>query len=547
MMAGRLVALLLLAGAAHSMVELGGTRRDRFVGHGVNHVLHHHKHALRADASNSTTYFYKDAVLDHFGSQGGAGKAWRQRYYTDETFWCGEGCPIFVYIGGEGPQGPPSHHMFMATLAEKHGALMVAVEHRFYGKSYPTPDMSNDNLRFLTSEQALADLVRLVTYLKSAPFTSGAPKDTASDPPLRLRASAQASAVVGFGGSYPGDLAAWVRLKYPQVFAGTVASSAPVYAEYNYEQYAEVVGAALKYPLIGGSGACFEQAKAGVAALRALVTSTTPMGTAPTIPEALKPCAPIASELDLSMYESVVFGNFQGTVQYNLEGRPPYVSDVCGALTNSSAGSALEALAAATALFSNMNAPFNERCVQSSWAADMIAPLRNATFDGQSAMRQWIWQSCNEFGFFQTTSGTGADQAFGAFKAVGVEHAGRLLCEQAYDLKDYEHPNTLWSNTNYGNRDMQGTRIVTPNGNMDPWHALGVVNASDPFYDTCAGATPCPKQRLAASDELVFIDGTAHCRDMYSPGVFEPIGVADTPPIVWAHSKIAAAVAQFLA
>jgi hypothetical protein len=37
--------------------------------------------------------------------------------------------------------------------------LPVAVEHRFYGKSYPTENMNTSNLRrYLDSEQAFADL-----------------------------------------------------------------------------------------------------------------------------------------------------------------------------------------------------------------------------------------------------------------------------------------------------------------------------------------------------------------------------------------------------
>lgn len=32
------------------------------------------------------------------------------------------------------------------------------MEHRFYGKSKPTEDLRVDNLKYLTSEQALADL-----------------------------------------------------------------------------------------------------------------------------------------------------------------------------------------------------------------------------------------------------------------------------------------------------------------------------------------------------------------------------------------------------
>ncbi len=44
-------------------------------------------------------------------------------------------------------------------------ALFSACQHhRFYGTSYPTMDMSTDNLKYLHSEQALADLVTFSQY-----------------------------------------------------------------------------------------------------------------------------------------------------------------------------------------------------------------------------------------------------------------------------------------------------------------------------------------------------------------------------------------------
>ena len=118
---------------------------------------------------------------------------------------------------------------------------------------------------------------------------------------------------------------------------------------------------------------------------------------------------------------------------------------------------------------------------QSNWTQDSIAPLQNITFDGEAAMRQWIWQSCNEFGFFQTT--TGAAQPFAGF-AIAIANAGTLLCQQAYGLPGYTAPNTAWAATNYGGRRISATNVTIPNGSADPWHALGVVNASDPFCKT---------------------------------------------------------------
>jgi hypothetical protein len=204
----------------------GGPQRSKFVGNGVNHILKYHLGLdLQGGATNASTHFYGEAQLDHF--DGATNATWKQRYYVDETHWCGAGCPIFLYIGGEGPQGPVSPRLMLATLAAEHGALMVALEHRFYGASLPTRDMSTANLRFLTSEQALADLARFTAYLTSFDPAALAPTggDRASSPPLALRAAATSSAVVGFGGSYPGNLAAWVRLKYPALFAGTVGRS----------------------------------------------------------------------------------------------------------------------------------------------------------------------------------------------------------------------------------------------------------------------------------------------------------------------------------
>ncbi|KAG7581649.1 Peptidase S28 [Arabidopsis suecica] len=61
-------------------------------------------------------------------------------------------------------------------------------------------------LSYLTTEQALAVFVT----------------------DLKRNLSAEACPVVLFGGSYGGMLAAWMRLKYPHIAIGALASSAPI-------------------------------------------------------------------------------------------------------------------------------------------------------------------------------------------------------------------------------------------------------------------------------------------------------------------------------
>ena len=52
-------------------------------------------------------------------------------------------------------------HLTQAT----HGIGFI-LEHRYYGTFFPTPDISTENLRFLTTEQALADQAFFSQHIK---------------------------------------------------------------------------------------------------------------------------------------------------------------------------------------------------------------------------------------------------------------------------------------------------------------------------------------------------------------------------------------------
>ncbi|MQM13542.1 hypothetical protein Taro_046462 [Colocasia esculenta] len=162
-----------------------------------------------------TKYFAQ--TLDHFGFRPEGYATFQQRYLVDGTHWGGAAAraPIFVYMGNEADVELFTHNTgFMFDVAPRFKAMLVFIEHRYYGKSMPFggKDVAYSNvstLGYLSSTQALADFATLIIDLKKNLTAEGSP-------------------VVVFGGSYGGMLAAWFRLKYPHVAIGALASSAPI-------------------------------------------------------------------------------------------------------------------------------------------------------------------------------------------------------------------------------------------------------------------------------------------------------------------------------
>lgn len=92
-------------------------------------------------------------------------------------------------------------------MAKAMGGLGVILEHRYYGKSMPTEDLSTESLRFLTFDQSLADQAY---FAKNVKFDGLEDMDLApSNTPW-----------IAYGGSYAGAFAAIIRKVYPDVFWG---------------------------------------------------------------------------------------------------------------------------------------------------------------------------------------------------------------------------------------------------------------------------------------------------------------------------------------
>ncbi|RWS01141.1 putative serine protease K12H4.7-like protein, partial [Leptotrombidium deliense] len=74
----------------------------------------------------------------------------------------------------------------------------------------------------------------------------------------------------------------------------------------------------------------------------------------------------------------------------------------------------------------------------------------------------------------------------------------------------------------YGEYGIQLSNTVLPNGSIDPWHALGLLNYT------------------YANSKSIFINGTAHCADNY------PSSQLDSKELIQARNEISAYIGYVL-
>ena len=98
-------------------------------------------------------------------------------------------------------------------------------------------------MKWLSSRQALADIAQFHPYI------------------LENYGLSEKNRWIAFGGSYPGMLAGWLRMKYPDKVHAAVASSAPVQARVNMRGYNDIIAQSLQAKIVGGSDACAEQTR----------------------------------------------------------------------------------------------------------------------------------------------------------------------------------------------------------------------------------------------------------------------------------------------
>ncbi|CAM0882892.1 unnamed protein product [Alopecurus aequalis] len=400
-----------------------------------------------------TRYFRQR--LDHFSFPGvGDEEFFQQRYLVGRAGgWAGPGGPIFFYCGNEGDIAWfAANSGLVWEAAPRFAALVVFAEHRYYGESMPfgSKEKAYNNTRslaYLTAEQALADYAVLLTDLKR-------------------NLSAEGSPVVLFGGSYGGMLAAWMRLKYPHISVGALASSAPIL------QFEDIVPYTIFYDLVSNdfkreSLSCFQ-------AIKDSWNELDEQGNAQDgllkLSKTFHLCKTLKTSGDLSDWLSSAY-SYLAMVDYPmssdflmpLPANPIkeiilFVFQVCRNIDKQPEGtSTLERI------YAGINIYYNYTGTVDCFDLD----------DDPHGMGGWDWQACTEMVMPMSYS-----EELSMFPPDEFDYALYAdYCVKSFGVR----PRPRWITTEFGGHNISsvlekfGSNIIFFNGLLDPWSGGGVL------------------------------------------------------------------------
>ena len=182
--------------------------------------------------------------IDHFNASDD--RTFPNRYFVSSV-WYKPGGPVILFDFGEVGVSTISAAWYLAEwngtvsapveLAKQLNALIIGWEHRYYGTSLPfpsnggTPTGGVADYQYLTVEQALEDVVYFSKYIFNATnlvFNQTASSGTEITTLNTTNLDPYHTPWIWVGGSYPGNRAAWARIRNPEVVYAAWASSAPV-------------------------------------------------------------------------------------------------------------------------------------------------------------------------------------------------------------------------------------------------------------------------------------------------------------------------------
>lgn len=408
------------------------------------------KNHLKAYTSSSVQVNYFNQLVDHDNPNMGT---FSQRYYVDETYGKDNHAPVLFYICGESECTARDFDGATRVMAKKFKAKLVALEHRYYGKSLPRKTLSTEDLKYLTTEAALKDLAEFQNHLTSEKHWTGK--------------------WIAIGGSYPGSLSAYYRAKYPNLVVGSLASSAPVMAKEDFNDYDAHI------TKVAGQ-ACANEIRAVVKEVEDAVND----------PDKLARIKNMFAASNVQNHDDFLelvaeIGAF--AIQYGMK-------DTFCRLITEGADSLASYAKFANLIYNNLGIK----------AIDLIVPgsvSEDPNDYPNIGMRQWYYQSCTEYGYWQTAN---SDPEKSTRSALIDLKYYRNACKRLFGIEqpaNITHTNEYFYTPLLDEKSV--SNILFTNGSDDPWSTLSMSennsnNTNKNLY-------------------YYTIDGSAHCNDLQEP------------------------------
>lgn len=365
------------------------------------------------------------------------------------------------------------------------------MEHRYYGTSFPpVPDLSAGSLRFLTTDQTLADMAYFAKNVKFAGLED-------------KKLNSPDTAWIAWGGSYGGAVVALLRKLYPDVYWGAVSSSGVTEAIYDYWEYWE----AARIFAPGNCGVNTQKltnvvdniliGKDGTEDVQKL-KDTFGLGQVTRSDDFANALSGGIGGLQGQNWDpalnSTTFGEYcdaisSATIVYNAtEDKKDQATEILQA-----GGYADEVETLLTPLLNYIgwvNESTVASCTKSGQSQDACFTNYNTTFYELDNLRQtwraWPYQYCTEWGYLQTGSGVPEGQLPVISRLINLEFSSEI-CKRAFNITT---PSKVERINQWGGFNFSYPRLAITDGQRDPWrqatpHAMGlpdrVSTDSEPF------------------------------------------------------------------
>ncbi|TID16045.1 Proteasome subunit beta type-3 [Venturia nashicola] len=395
------------------------------------------------------------------------------RYWYDATYY-EPGGPVIALMAGETSgvdRLPYMQKGILAQLAQATGGLSVIVEHRYYGTSFPVPDLSIENLRFLTTDQSLADTAY---FAKNIVF---------EDLDVDYDLTSDGSPWIVYGGSYAGAYVAFLRKLYPDVFFGAISSSGVPEAIIDYWQY--WLG-----PLNYGPPDCMNTTQDFFEVIDGiLIGENNTKLTSRLKTTFLLPNVTYDDDFANVLSEHGI-GQWQGRNWDPAVGSPKF-DYYCGNITNDTVlytelEDSREELLSLTEIsgYDDVDDTFITRMINFIGflnATTNCTKAQDTCFGSHDpahyqrfsirtqGWRSWSYQYCTQWGYFQTGSGFPEDIQPPVSRLLDVEYLS-IVCREAFNLTG---PPDIDAINKYGGFDIAYDRLAFVDGAGDPWKYAG--------------------------------------------------------------------------